>query len=301
LIRRTLVAAACGCLTMLGLAAPALAEPVVPKKATNYAAGDLKGTFDTGQAMLASLGVRSGGKKVDILIRVAGGNNAPCSYVTVGGVSPSIRKDGTFSATVPLRKTADGVQAGTATIKGEFVDLGNAGVVIDATARAKVPITGGKTCDTGNVALVGVDPSKGINGQTAKKAFFVGLLDAKSSIVPVKLPILMKLSSDGKTLDTAVTTVAAKCTSGSDYTYGLLAVTKDAFTGNALNAQDSSLQTSSDGTERTITVTMLKGTFGARKFTGTFQVTRTVQDAAGTATKDSCDSGAVKATMTRTK
>ena len=68
--------------------------------------------------MLASLGARSGGKKLDILIRSPTGTASPCSYAGAGGVTTAIRKDGTFSATVPLAKAADTVKAGTVVVKG---------------------------------------------------------------------------------------------------------------------------------------------------------------------------------------
>ena len=298
-MRRLTIAAACGCLTALACAAPALAESgVVPRKATNFAAGDLDGTFTKGKQTLASIGVRSGGKKVDVLLRVAGGVDSSCSYVTTGGVTTSIRKDGTFSATIPLDKYADDAAAGKATVKGEFVADDDYGVLVAMTVRAKEPIPG-KTCESGNVDLVGVDPSKGLSGKAAKKAFYVGLLEAKSSIVPVKLPIMIRLSSSGKALDTAAATVSAKCSAGGQYTAGLLAVTGDALKGSTLDAQDSSLFTSNGASERNIVVTILTGTFGSTKLSGTFQVTRTLQDAAGTTTKDTCDSGAVKYTATR--
>src|SRR4051812_45708168 len=201
-MRRTLVAAVCGCLTMLAVAAPALAEPgVAPKKATNYAAGDFNGTFEKGKIMLSSVAVRSGGKKVDVLFRVAGGVSSSCSYVTTGGVTTSIRKDGTFAATIPLQKYADDLKAGSLSVKGEFVGDQSFGPVVAMTASGKVPVSATKTCATGSVDLVAVDPTKGISGKPAKKALFVGLLDAKSSIVPVKLPIAATLSANGKALN----------------------------------------------------------------------------------------------------
>jgi hypothetical protein len=298
-MRRTLLAAACGCIAALACAAPALAEPgVVPAKATNYAAGDLKGSFTNGTTMLSSLGLRSGGKKIDILVRVAGGESSPCSHIGVGGATASIRRDGTFATTVKFEKPTNAA-AGSATVKGEFVEDENAGAVIDLTIRSKTPTPAGKTCDSGTFDLVGINPAKGLSGEAGKKAFFVGLLEAKSSIVPVKLPILMRLSSNGKALDTAATTVSAKCQAGGQPTYGLLAVTNDALNGDKLAATDTSLMTGS--TERSIVSTKLNGTFGATKFAGTFQVTATIQDAAGTTTKDVCDSGAVKATLTRVR
>jgi hypothetical protein len=297
-MHRSILAAACGWLALLGAATPALAESgIAPKKATNYAAGDMTGSFTDGDDMLASVGVRSGGKRVDVLFRVAGGVDTSCSYATTGGTTTSIRRDGTFSAKVKLQPDGDAAAAGSVTVKGEFVSDDDYGVLVGMTARAKVPISGGKTCDSGNVDLVAVDPSKGLSGKPAKKAFYVGLLDAKSTIVPVKLPIMVRLTSNGKALDTAATTVGAKCQSGKTVTPGLLAVTKDALSGSRLDAQDTSLV--SNATDRAIVITKLDVTFGSRAVTGTFQLSETFQDAAGTTTKDVCDSGAVKTTLTR--
>jgi hypothetical protein len=298
-MRRSVLAAACGGLSALAFASPAFAEKGgTPTKATNFAAGQMKGTLATGKLMLASVGVRSGGKKVDILVRDTAGTESACSHATAGGITAAIPATGKFKATVPLNAIGTAAK-GTVSFKGEFVKDPDVGNVVLIVARAKVPLPGGKVCDSGDFALLGVNPAKGQSGEADAGARFVGLLEAKSTIVPVKLPILVNLSKDGKTILTGATTVTAKCTSGKLNTNGLLSVHDGAITGTTFTDQDSGLFTDAANDERSIRVNILKGVFGSTKLTGTFDTTETIQDAAGTTTKDTCKSGPVKFTATR--